>query len=256
MSSEHLTAHRQTLQAMGLTLYVARYPLPGAATSREFEESPAIVGAGAEPLQQGAGSAHDETTRNESGHGSLDRFPEGQSAPQSAPASAAAQAALAAVSLEAAPVRPTARPRQATAVDAPPAPAPFTLAAVALGGRLWLEELPDGVLGRDQVQLMRAICHALGWPLEPLTINQFTWPMHRNPQFDQSAEAATAALSAFVGRQMEAGQCSQLMLLGSAARDRLGDMAPGIPVLCTHSTRDMLGNPLLKRDAWRDLRPQ
>lgn len=249
MSSEHLMAHRQTLQAMGLNLYVARYPLPGAAPSREFEELPASVGAGAEPLQQGAGSVHDKTD-NETRDRSAEEQPAAQAHRTSAPS------LLAAASLDVAPVKATARPRQATAVDAPPALAPFTLAAVALGGRLWLEELPDGVLGRDQVQLMRAICHALAWPLEPLTINQFTWPMHRNPQFDQSAEAATAALSAFVGRQMEAGQCSQLMLLGSAARDRLGDMAPGIPVLCTHSTRDMLGNPRLKRDAWRDLRRQ
>ncbi|TCO75974.1 hypothetical protein [Chromatocurvus halotolerans] len=250
MPSEHLMAHRQTLQAMGLTLYVARYPLPGAATSLGFEESPASVGAGAAPLRQGIESAHHGTDGE-----ALDRSAQEPPDAQALQASVTAPSLLDAASLNVAPVKPTPRPRQATAVDAP-ALAPFTLAAVALGGRLWLEELPDGVLGRDQVQLVRAICHALGWPLEPLTINQFTWPMHRNPQFDQSADAAKAALSAFVGRQMEAGQCSQLMLLGSEARDRLGDMPPGTPVLCTHSTRDMLGNPQLKRDAWRDLRGQ
>lgn len=141
-------------------------------------------------------------------------------------------------------------------MDVAPALAPFTLAAVALGGCLWLEELTDGVLGRDQVQLMRSICHALGWPVEPLTINQFTWPMHRNPQFDQSADAAMAALSAFAVRQMEANECSRLILLGSSARDRLGDVVAGVPILCTQSTHDMLANPLLKRDAWRDLRRQ
>lgn len=251
MLSEHLMAHRQTLQAMGLTLYVARYPLPGAAISLDIEESPASLGADAAPLQQAVESARGETDSD-----TLDRFTKEHPAAQAQRASAPAPSSLAAASLDVAPVKATVRSRQGAAVGAAAAVAPFTLAAVALGGCLWLEELPDGVLGRDQVQLMRAICQALGWPLEPLTINQFTWPMHRNPQFDQSAEAATAALSAFVGRQMEAGQCSRLILLGSAARDRLGDMGPGTPVLCTHSTRDMLANPRLKRDVWRELRPQ
>lgn len=254
MSSEHLMAHRQTLQAMGLTLYVARYPLPGAATSRNFEELPASPGAGEGPPRSGVESARDAHAHEGFHQETLDRPATGQPAPQSPTAAAAAQALLSAASPDA-PVKPMPVPRQAAKGAAPPL-APFTLAAVALGGCLWLEELPDGVLGRDQVQLMRAMCHALGWSIEPLTINQFTWPMHRNPQFDQSADAATAALSAFVGRQIEASQCSRLILLGSPARDRLGDMAPGTPVLRTHSTRDMLGNPPLKRDAWRDLRPQ
>jgi len=252
MPSEHVMAHRQTLQAMGLTLYVARYPLPGAATSLDFEASPASTGADEEPLRPGVESAQEEAVHEESVHDTPDRFADAQSSPAASPA----QALLSATSLDAQPVKPTPPPRQPAALDRAPPLAPFTLAAAALGDCLWLEELPDGVLGRDQVQLMRAMCRALGWPVEPLTINQFTWPMHRNPQFDQSADAATAALSAFVGRQMEAGQCSRLILLGSAAQDRLGDMLPATAVLATHSTRDMLGNPLLKRDAWRDLRPQ
>lgn len=220
MSSDYVMAHRETLQAMGLTLYVARRPLPGAAASQNFADVQARSGSTARPLPQGA-----QPTRRAS------------------PAEALVQ------------------PREslaAAAVDAPLAVAsplaPFTVAAVTLGACLWLEELPDGVLGRDQVQLMRAICQAFAWPVEPLTINQFAWPMHRNPQFDQGAEAAMAALSAFVGRQMEAGRSARLILLGSSAQDRLGDVACDAPVFRTESTRDMLANPLLKRDAWRDLR--
>ncbi|MFN2330016.1 MAG: hypothetical protein ABR612_13960 [Chromatocurvus sp.] len=251
MPSEHVMAHQRTLQAMGLTLYVARFPLPGAAASPDFAESPASPGARGEPLAQDGQSAS-----GESDNAPVKYSAGQQSVAHEPPPVPGAQALGSAASLDVEPVIEPAPLRKTTTMDVSPALASFTLAAVALGGCLWIEELPDGVLGRDQVQLMRAICHALGWPVEPLTINQFTWPMHGNPQFDQGADAAMAALSAFVGRQMGASQCSRLILLGSSARDRLGEAASGTSVLCTQSTRDMLANPLLKRDAWRDLRQQ
>lgn len=230
MSSELATARRKTLQAMGLTLYTARYPLPGAAASPDLLEACAAaeVESGVPPSMP-------------------DRLSEEKSFPE-------AMAQM--VSSTALPTEPPGqRPTPGRApVAASPAPAPFTLAAVALGGCLWLEELPDGVLGRDQVKLMRAICQAMSWPVEPVSVNQFAWPMHRNPQFDQGAHAARAALSAFVQRQIEASHCARLILLGQPVQDRLGELSPQTPVLRTQSTRDMLREPLLKRDAWRDLR--
>lgn len=230
MSSEHIMARRETLQAMGLTLYTARYPLPGAAPSSvQFD-----VRASVEPQPDAKPRATPPAPDRPSAH-------------------AMPEVALAADPRADVPRRAAVSP---AAPAASPALAPFTLAAVALGGCLWLEELPDGVLGRDQVQLMRAICHACGWATEPVSVNQFAWPMHRNPQFDQGADAAFAALSAFVQRQLEASDCVRLILLGQAARDRLVQQSSGAPVFSTHSTRDMLRDPLLKRDAWRDLRPR
>lgn len=230
MSSEHVLARRDTLQAMGLTLYAARYPLPGAAASPALFDA---VIADAQPDQAPA-PTRDVPARPRASDGSAGTL--------------AGTPVVPAVDAEADDAAPP-----APAVMAPPALAPFTLAAVALGGCLWLEELPDAVLGRDQVKLMRAICVALGWPVAPIAVNQFAWPMHQNPQFDQGAEAALAALSAFIQRQLEAGDCSRLILLGQPAWDRLGELSLGVPALCTPATRDMLRDPLLKRDAWRTL---
>ncbi len=235
MVENNIMASQATLEAMGLSLYRARYPLPGAAASPLwFTESDAVD---EQPDQQRTASHPAQNP------------PPTRAAVRVPPLSPEPDAGVPSV-----PARQ--RAAEPRTVPAASALTPFTLAAVALGGCLWLEELPDGVLGRDQVQLMRAICRALGWPADPVGVNQFTWPMHRNPQFDQGAEAALAALSAFVQRQMNAGDCERLILLGQPARDRLGEVPPGKPVLATCATRDMLRDPLLKRDAWRDLRPR
>lgn len=239
MVEDNFMASQATLEAMGLTLYRARYPLPGAAASPLWFTASDTVDE--QPQQQ-------PEQQRAARHPAQDPLPT-RSAAWVAPLSPEPDAGVR-------PVPARQRAAEPRTVPAASALAPFTLAAVALGGCLWLEELPDGVLGRDQVQLMRAICRALGWPADPVGVNQFTWPMHRNPQFDQGAEAALAALSAFVQRQMNAGDCERLILLGQPARDRLGQLPPGTPVLATCATRDMLRDPLLKRDAWRDLRPR
>lgn len=234
MPSLYSPARRDCLQAMGLTLYVARYPLPGAAPSLPMDDDPPVVDT----------ASLVETREPDEPGGAGRRLPADL---------------LGTVSRGTAPDHdpgPTAVPSpQADAATATPTlPAPFTLAAVTLGGALWLEELPDAVLGRDQVALMRAICRALDWPMTEVVVNQFAWPMHRNPQFDQGAEAARAALSAFVQRQLEAGQCARLVLLGESARDRLDGLSGEARVLAIPSTRDMLRQPLLKREAWHALR--
>lgn len=228
MSSDYIMARRETLQAMGLILYVARYPLPGAAMS-PFSADPTDAGGPLPAAPVGAAVP-------EPGAPPAIEIPEAERPASPGPAFSRPEASIAAAEAGSA------------------ALAPFTLAAVALGGCLWLEELPDGVLGRDQVQLIRAICRALGWPVEPVSINQFAWPMHRNPQFDQGADAAFAALSAFVHRQLDTSQCERLIVLGQPAREKLRELPCGITALHTQSTRDMLRDPLLKRDTWHDLR--
>jgi len=237
MNSETLY---DTLEAMGLTLYVARYPLPGAAASPALPQAPSLKASSTE-------------ARGPSVDG-------GVAGPPPSPAAESALSSPDTVHADAG--EALKRPRPAAAVVSAPTPAisesmsiaPFTVAAVALGSCLWLEELADGVLAQDQVRLIRAICRAFGWPTEPVTVNQFAWPMHRNPQLDQSGEAALAALSAFVHRQMESSQSRRMILLGQPVQDRLEKQVLEMPVMLTRSTRDMLSEPLLKREVWRDLR--
>jgi hypothetical protein len=128
------------------------------------------------------------------------------------------------------------------------------VAAVAVGDSLWLEDLQDGMLGREQVRLMRAICAALGWSAQPVAVNQFTWPLHNNPQLDLGKDAAETALQAFVQRQVESAECGRLLLLGDAIRERLGDASLAVPALVLPATRDMLRDARCKRSAWQTLR--
>jgi hypothetical protein len=123
-----------------------------------------------------------------------------------------------------------------------------------MGDSLWLEDLQDGILGREQVRLMRAICAALGWSAQPVAVNQFAWPLHNNPQLDLGEEAASTALQAFVQRQVESAGCARLLLLGEAIRERLGDASLAVPALALPSTRDMLRDARCKRSAWQVLR--
>lgn len=238
MSSEYVMARRDALQAMGLTLYAARFRLPGAAPSPRFLAAACSSAGRSAPSRETAPAppGPDDTkapaSSRESARESVTRLFEARTNdPPAGP-----QGPSAGVVSDAAPL------------------VPFTLASVALGGCLWLEELPDGVIGRDQVSLIRAICRALQWPAESAGVNQFAWPMHRNPQLDQGEDAALAALSAFISRQMQAGDCSRLVLLGLPVQQRLDGLTIGARVLRTQSTRDMLQDPRLKRQAWRDLR--
>ena len=223
-----------------MTLYVARYPLPGAAASPALPQAASLKASATEarePSVDGGIAGTSPPPAAESALSSPDTVhaDAGEALPRPSPAAAVVAA-----------------PTQANSESA--SIAPFTVGAVALGACLWVEELADGVLAQEQVRLISAICRACGWPTEPATVNQFAWPMHRNPQLDQSGEAALAALSAFVHRQMESSQSRRMILLGQPVRDRLGKQVLEMPVTLTRSTRDMLSDPLLKREVWRDLR--
>ena len=69
-------------------------------------------------------------------------------------------------------VLPRVRPAPPTGAPAPAAEAGgdtvrFRLAAVVAGGALWLEELGDAPLAREQVALVRAMVRACGWAAAP-----------------------------------------------------------------------------------------
>ncbi len=224
------------LQAMGVDSYVSRRQLPGAAATRRLtilRAAPSPAAPTAAPPRVDAGSMGRPAAPVEIPH--LDG---GKPAP--APAAAAAR-------------------------PAPGEPAPrFSLAAISCGGWLWLEEL-DCPLSPQQSQLVQAMAEALGTVFGNDTsdpggrgptraaASQFDWPMHSNRQLEQGEEAARAGLAAFIQRKLE--DCKGLVLLGRACEERvpLGQLACS-RVARTASTADMLRNPLLKKQVWRDLR--
>ena len=232
------------LDAMGIDSYISRAQLPGAALSRRLVLVPrevqhetadndvAIAAIAAPGLKKQRSPAH---------------FPDIQApGPRSDPGATSVETA--------APARNAAQPR-------------FSVAAIVAGGWVWLEELRDMPLAREQVQMVQAMARALqsvapgapesavGAAEVPTQIAQFDWPMHSNQQLDQSAEAASAALASFVRRKAEQAQCRGVVLLGQACTDRV----PGQELDCpwaaiSHGTADMLANSALKRQVWSELK--
>ncbi len=147
-----------------------------------------------------------------------------------------------------------ASPGVVASAAASPSISPFSIAAVSLGGWLWLEELPQRVVSRDQVHLMRAMVRALGLEEGELAVSQFDWPIHNNAQLDLTEEAARAALGGFVYSKVERGHCKGLVVLGAATLKKLDISQLGIKhCVTTLSTAAMLSTPALKKQAWIEL---
>ena len=154
------------------------------------------------------------------------------------------------------------------AMPKPPAPARsmasavprFSLAAIVAGDWLWLEDLGDAPLAREQVWLIRAMAHALRMkrtssataPPVP-DIAQFDWPMHSNQQLDRGIDAAHSAVLGFLTRKCSDHRCDAIILLGDTVSDWVPrDRLPG-KVVSTAGTRQMLERPVVKRSVWSDL---
>ena len=229
------------LEAMGLTLYSSRRDLPGAAPSRRVL-SPTAVAAASLPA-----ASRDAAPRAE---------PEASpgAVPSSAPSPGAMPGSLARL-LDAPEARPAPRPdAPAPAAAAKADTLRFRLAAVLAGGALWLEELGDAPLAREQVALVHAMARACGWAGEGPRVQEFAWPMHRNPQLDQGAEAAAVALQAFLARLAGEAGLTRILLLGDGARERAAALALPVPAVVIPSTRAMLAGAAAKREAWAVLR--
>ncbi|MBN7798517.1 hypothetical protein [Parahaliea mediterranea] len=225
MPDKHAIKQHAYLDALGIAHFVSRVDLPGAAPSRRVPvpaprppvpAPPVVPPAMAEVLEAKAPRMP-----------SLSGEPATKASPEPAPAAKAPE---------------------------PSAPVRFSVASVVIGPLLWLEEIPEGVVSREQVALIQAMAGALGVRERP-AVTQFDWPVHNNRQLDLGEEAARAAFGSFVRRRTEEQACEALILLGEACGARLGGLPDGPPRIVTAATRDMLAEPALKRRVWRDLQP-
>jgi hypothetical protein len=221
----------RALHALGITPLVARRVLPGAAPLRRLR------------LRRVAPVADNVTSA--------------PAARGTAEAASAARRELAALR-EAGPARP---PAQAVPAPKRTAPAPgesFSLAVVLAGQRLWVEELDDGVLAREQVELIGAIAAALlhpELPRERPRVSQFDWPLHGNQQLDLGPEEAAATLASYLNRQIEERGCVELFALGDGAAGRCAALRLACARRSLPSTRELLDQPARKAELWAALRP-
>jgi hypothetical protein len=138
----------------------------------------------------------------------------------------------------------------------------FSLVAITAGGWLWLEEMGGMPLATEQVQLVQAMAQAIGVAGNTRQektrpeVAHFEWPIHTNRQVDLGEEAARASVAGFIGRKLEQQQCRGLVLMGEACKARVQlEQLDCALVATTVSSAEMLDNPLLKKQAWRDLLP-
>lgn len=155
-------------------------------------------------------------------------------------------------------------PAPATPLQTPP-PQPadpdaelpiFSLAVSAVGGCLWLDQLPPGRgVSAEYGQLLEAICRALALPAAAAEVSLFSFPMADLPQLGRDLPAARDALQGFLTGRVEQLQARAVILLGQFEepwfnRDCLGTA----PIIETVSAWQMLRQPELKRVAWIDLK--
>ena len=232
------------LQAMGVDAYISSQQLPGAAITRRL----AIVRKLPPPLSETTGGLGMDSVSDQS-----PGISQGMAMPRLSTETATAK------------VTPAPAPAAAAVQSTATGPAVrFSLATISCGGWLWLEELEQPPCAPAQLQLVLAMAGALGL-LGPHgsseraqarpELAQFDWPIHTNRQLDLGQEAARSSAAGFVQRKLEQLDCRGLVLLGPGceARVALGQLE------CTHlaltvSTSAILRDPLLKRQAWRELR--
>lgn len=223
------------LQAMGIDVCISRRALPGAQATRYLGLRDAVANT---PSSYGASHAGDRL------------------------GSAAARSALKQSLGDARRTGERTSQEHSRRASAPPAENSaaterFSLAAVVTASRLWVEDLGDQALARDQVQLMAAIGRALDHPdIEDRQahIGQFNWPMLENAQLALGADEATAALDGFLSRQLGDHNCKALMCLGETAAKHLASLQLSVPVYFLPASRELLVAPVGKRALWQSLR--
>ena len=244
------------LQAMGITVLASRRPMPGAAPTtklllREPLRTNTTESTGRElgqPSVQTEGTAHSPALDFDGLRGTL-------STDSTASLSSDLNARAAATDERSVSFRQDSG--SSSAQTSEPNASAFSIAAFVGAGRLWLELLPERLLQREQQALIYSMALALKHPVAEsveVIARQFDWPMHRNQQLDSGAQEAAQALTGFVSRQYEESRCSSLLCLGAATEERLLPLALPMPMKTLPSTREMLSNPFLKREAWAVLR--
>lgn len=272
----------QYLEALGITSWLPRAPLPGARPSADWvwhfrhgevpdEDDGFFEDDAADQLPASAATSAAPVVRPPSaGEGraalldSLGAESEGRK-PASLPAAPAP-----AIEVPEAVAEPAAEPLLPIAPQEIPE---FKLAFLRLGDALLIDSLPPqsrGGLTPAHQRLSVALARALGVTAEqPPMAQMLPWPAFTSRTLDQGWEQAEAAVQRKLERLLGDPRPRFLLLLGNAAAQLVlrpresGDGLRGVlfhprselPAVASASLSEMLHVPGCKREVWRDLQP-
>lgn len=236
---------REYLAALGIPLFVARVPLPGAAASDIELALPEPVSA---PLPQAPVAPIPSPAKPQP-------VAAAQAPRQSVPALAEAAALL-----QPAPKRPELSPAATASVTVAAAsvaavsggaPPSFTCRLLHVSPQLavLLDLGPYPDLGGPERQLWQAICRALAWSPQQLAAD-FSWPLTTGGKaggmIGSGPDVARAFVQGWLGRDLTGDD--RLLVLGSA-------LAPFVerPHRLLPSLAELLASPLAKRALWQQL---
>ena len=133
-------------------------------------------------------------------------------------------------------------------------PVAFQLMIVSAGPWLWLEQLQDALIRREQLQLVQGMARAITEGDLAMSHLQFSWPLAEHAHLPQHADAAKDSVSGQLRRLARERQARGYIFMGAACREWV-HVPPALACLDIPSTLDMLTEPALKRDAWQVLQP-
>ena len=143
---------------------------------------------------------------------------------------------------------------QASSLPQPAAAVAFQLLIAAAGKWLWIEQLEDGLLRRDQLQLIEAMARAMTPEDTTLTHFVFEWPLVQHAHLARDADSARDSVAGQLRRLAREQGVQGLILMGEACNE-WAVVPPALTGLAIPATLAMLTTPALKRDAWAVLKP-
>jgi hypothetical protein len=245
------------LEAMGIDSYISRQQLPAAAPTRRLRLLPALPaeksGTAAQSITGAEGGRMAASDGSQPGSAGMDS----RAVPQS-PAGASDVAAIReslrteSTTNAASETRDAIMPQQHSNLHTSPV---FSVSACFLGGWCWLDEIPRGwEVGNNYLQLLAAMCVALGLEADTPFLDRFDWPMHHTRQLDQGLESARHGFEGFIRARLERYQVGGIILMGEMQGGWLErDLFAPLQLVETVSAWHMLKQPQLKVQAWRDL---
>ncbi len=130
----------------------------------------------------------------------------------------------------------------------------FSLLLATCGRWLWLELLEDGLVRREQLQLIHAMSQAIDGPDVKLTHRQFDWPIASHPHLPKDLGAARQSVAGQAMRLVKDAGAEGLIVLGSESAQYLAE-GPLQQRAQIPATLEMLRDPSLKKLAWQVLKP-
>ena len=129
----------------------------------------------------------------------------------------------------------------------------FQLLIVEAGSWLWLEQIEDNLIRREQLQLVEGMARAITEGAVNLKHHQFDWPLAEHAHLSKDAESAKQSVAGQLRRLARERQALGMILMGPTCSEWV-NVPPALTQLNIPSTLSMLEKPLLKREAWQVLK--